>query len=126
MQAEIEPIPLDFLGNPQTDNQIDHFQNDPGTDTGVDQGQENTLNLDQDLAGIAVDQTNRGITALDRLGGEHTGQDGTGDTADTVHAEDVQRIVIAEDVLDRGGGEEADHAGGDADDQGAGRIDEAG
>jgi hypothetical protein len=60
-------------------------------------------------------KTSGGIAKLKRLlaaaGGEHAGQDRAQRAADAVHAEGVERVVVAEGVLELRAGEEADDAG---------------
>ena len=64
--------------------------------------------------------------AAEGLADEDARQDGADEPADAVHAEGVERIVVAELRLQRGGRPAADRTGGDADDEGARRADEAG
>src|SRR6516164_1708814 len=71
---------------------------------------------------IAVDQA--ALTFAAHPGySQYTGQEGADGTADAMHAEDVETVVIAERVLEPGGTPIADDAGSDADDQCATRID---
>ncbi|MNZ66102.1 hypothetical protein D3C78_843140 [compost metagenome] len=67
-----------------------------------------------------------GAEATQGRGCEHAGEDRTDDTADAVHAEGIQGVVIAELALEAGGAEVADHACHQADHQGAHRPDGAG
>ena len=55
--------------------------------------------LDHDLAAVAFQHAGRAADVLDR---EHAGQQGADDTADAVHAEDVERVVVAEHALELG------------------------
>ena len=68
--------------------------------------------LDEDLPRIAVDQAGRSARRLgacrDRADGEHAGQQCAEHAADAVHAEHVERIVIAEPELELGAGPVAD------------------
>ena len=56
---------------------------------------------------------------------EHARQDGAEDAADAVHAEHVERVVVAERALQLRDREQADHAGQQADDDRAHRTDPA-
>ena len=56
---------------------------------------------------------------------EHAGEQRADDAADAVDAEAVERVVVAEHALQSGHAPVADDAGGDADDQRAGRADKA-
>src|SRR5207237_8684679 len=82
-------------------------------------------------AGLQQDCANRdklhkkvAIRAADVLDIEHTGQQSAYDTADAVHPKRVERIVVAEGLLDGCCREEAEHACGDADDECASNADE--
>src|SRR6202044_131253 len=56
---------------------------------------------------------------------EHAGQQRADDAADRVHAESVERVVVAEHVLEAGGAPVAANATSDADHQRADRTDKA-
>ena len=99
---------------------VDDLEDDEGDDAGPDDRGDGALELDPDLAGIAVDEAGLALAA-DRGDREDAGQDGADDAADAVHAEGVERVVVAEHLLQPRGRPGADDAGGDADDQGAGR-----
>src|SRR6266508_2287362 len=115
MQREIEAFALRFFGDAQTDDEVDDLEDDCGSDAAEHHGHYDALDLDPDLARVAVDEADRRIAALDRHGGEHAGQQRTDGAADAMHAEGIQRVVIAELVLEPGRGEKAADAGGDAD-----------
>ena len=72
------------------------------------------VELGQDLAAIAVDQADRLALGdvVDQPGGEHADQDRAQDAADAVHAEDIERIVVAQPGLQHDRGPVADRAGG--------------
>ena len=57
-----------------------------------------------------------GQVGVARCGGEDAGQDGAQRAADGVDAEGVERVVVAEHLLERGAEEERDDAGEHADD----------
>ena len=77
---------------------------------------------------FAFDQAQR-VAAVDvpaGPSGEDAGQHGTQRAADAVDAEGVQRVVVAEPILQRGAGQAADDAGGRAHQQGRHRVHEPG
>ncbi len=53
---------------------------------------------------------------------EQAGQDGAHQTANGVHSEDVKRVIVSSRTLELGGGQEAQYAGNDAQEQGAHRT----
>ena len=75
------------------------------------------------MPGIAFQQTGGAAVLLHR---EHAGQKRPDDAAHAMHAEGVERIVIAERVLETGGTKVAPDAAGDADHHGPDGPDEAG
>ena len=113
--GEVQTLGLFLFADAQPDDDIDHLEDDEAHDRGVDQGHQDALALDHDLAGDGHALGQAGTAQA--LGGEDAGQHGADDTADAMHAEDVQGVVIAEHALELGRGDEADHAGCDADDQ---------
>ena len=74
------------------------------------------------LARVAFDEAGVAAVLVDR---EDAGQDRADDAADAVDAEAVERVVIAEGVLERGGAEVAADAAGDADHHRADRADDS-
>ncbi len=68
---------------------------------------------------VAVTQSVTWPGAAERPGVEYAGQQRTGDAADAVHAEDVERVVRAEHLLQAVDTPEAGEAGDAADDQAA-------
>ena len=70
-----------------------------------------------DLAGRVVEHAG----AAEERRGEDAGADRADDAADAVHAEHVERVVIAQRVLDRRAGDEAHDAGHEAEHDGAHR-----
>src|SRR5437764_10142947 len=63
--------------------------------------------------------------AADRRDGQDAGQDRAGSSADTVNAECIEAVVIAERVLEARRAPVAQHTRDDTDDQRAFRIDKA-
>ncbi len=60
------------------------------------------------------------------VAGKHAGEDGAQDPAHSMHGEHVQRVINLQTTLEVVGRQEADQTGEYADDQRAGRTDEAG
>ena len=125
MLRDVEAFALLVFGDPEPDGDIDELQQDEADDGVIDDGDGDAIELGQDLAGIAVDPAHRRLGAGHGLGGEDAGQHRPDDAADGMDAEGIEGVVIAERVLQGGGGEEAEHPGDDADDQRPRRIDEA-
>ena len=121
MQREIETFALDVLAHPQADNHVDDFQDDQGHDHVVDEHGGDADELGEHLAGITLDQPGGAAVGRHR---EHAGEDGASRAADRMDAERVERIVIAEEVLEPGAAPVADDAGRDADGERTHRTDE--
>src|SRR5688572_4385673 len=102
MQREIQSVALDLLGHAQPDSDVDHLEDDRGADAAERHGHEDALDLDPHLRGIAVDQADRSVAALDQHGREHAGQQRADGAANAMDAEGIERVVIAELVLDEG------------------------
>src|SRR4029453_5957994 len=66
MQREVQPVALDFLGHAQADRKVDDLEDDRGADAAEPHRQDDALELDPDLGGVAVDQADRSVAALDR------------------------------------------------------------
>src|SRR6202790_4345999 len=114
VKTYVETLALLFFGDAQADNHVDDLEDDVTADPRVHQGRANRAELHKEV----------GVRAADVLDIEPTGQQSTYDTADAVHAERVERIIVAEGLLDGGCREEAEHACGDADDECASDADE--
>ena len=70
-----------------------HLQDDQADDRVVDDDDADADELVDHLSGVALDQAGRAAIFAD---GEDAGQDGAGGAADRMHAEGVERVVIAE------------------------------
>ena len=105
------------------DHQAQHLEDHECHDPGVGRGAETGERLNRELMRVAEQQTVVAGRVPDLLG-QHAGEQGTGEPADSVAGEDVERIV------DPGAGAELDgEIAGErrhgAEDQGAQRADEA-
>src|SRR5215813_2911886 len=95
--GEIEPHHLFFLGCAQTHRGIDELQQDVGENEGVDDRRHHPDRLDDQLRGIAEQQTVRTRGGrIDQRGGEKAGCQRTPRAADTVYAHDIERVVVAD------------------------------
>ncbi len=102
MKVDVEALDL-FLGrDAQPDDHVDDLEDDEGRDRTPGDADQGAPELGQDLTAIAVDQALL-AHAADCLDGEHAGQDRTDEAADAMHAERVERVVVAQGVLQAGG-----------------------
>src|ERR1700749_3099374 len=115
MQREIESLPFRFVRHPQADEYLDHEQDNQADDRVINEDRGNADALIEELTDIAFQNTRGPAILLDR---EYPGQQRTDDAADRMHAEAIQRIVIAEHVLQAGTSPVADDARGDSDHKG--------
>ena len=115
MQREVEAFTFGFFADAQPDHQVDNLEDDQGDNDVVHEHDRHADDLIEHLVGIAFDQAGRAAVGGH---GEHAGQDGAGGAADRVDAKRIERIVIAEEVLEPSDAPIADDAGGDADGRG--------
>src|SRR2546423_3465938 len=113
VQRDVEAAALGLVIDPQRNDRIDGLENHEGGDAGPEKNGHDPVNLIQQLLAVALDEAGR---LPDRGGGEDAGEERAGRAADAVHAEDVERIVIAAPELEFGAGPEAEGAGDQADD----------
>src|SRR5580704_6827413 len=111
VQREIETLLLDLGGHPQPDDHVDDLENDQRHDHVVDEDRADADRLVDDLHRIALEQSGGAAVLADR---EHAGENRAGGAADPVHPEGVERVVVAERVLEAGAAPVADDAGRDA------------
>src|SRR6202034_2490322 len=123
VEGEIEPFTLDVLADAQPDDQIDDLEDDQRHDHVVDEHAADADDLVEHLAGIALDQSGGTAVGADS---EHAGEDRAGGSANRVHAEGIERVIVAEHVLEAGAAPVADDAGGEADEERSHRADKAG
>src|SRR5476649_2410453 len=88
--CQVEANRFFFIGHTQTHDGVQDLEDDEGDDRGVDHREAHAFGLNPDLCGDVGD----GAEATQGRCSEHTGQDRAEDTADTVHAEGVQGVVI--------------------------------
>src|SRR5215468_3787525 len=122
VQREIETLTLHLIADAQSDEDVDDLEDDQRHDGVVDEDDDDALDLIDHLHGVAFDQARRAAVLLDR---EHAGEQRTDGAADGVHAEGVERVIVAQHVLQAGAAPVAENAGGDADAERPQRADEA-
>src|SRR5439155_6588578 len=89
VQGDVQTLPLLFLGDAQTDKQVDHFEDDEAANAADEQGCDHAVGLGQEA----------GVCTADFLDVEHAGEERADDPADAVHTERVQRVVVAEHLF---------------------------
>src|SRR5438552_19201905 len=89
VQVDVQTLPLLFLGDAQADSQVDHFEDDETANAADEQRGNHAVKLGQEA----------GVGAADFLDVEHAREERADDAADTVHAERVQRVVVAEHLF---------------------------
>ena len=113
--GDVETFALYVRGDPQAERDVDDLEDDQRNDGVIDDHDAEALELVDHLHAVAFEQAGGAAVFADR---EHAGEDRAGGAADAVHAEAVERVVVAEGVLERGGAEVAADAAGDADHDG--------
>src|ERR1700704_4653066 len=83
VQRYVEPFPLLFFADPQSNGHIDDFEDDVADDEAVDQGGEYTFQLRDDASGQAT---------IERRAGEYAREQCADDATDAVHPERIERI----------------------------------
>src|SRR5712691_11684615 len=113
VQAEVETLPLRFVGDAQADRDVNDLEDNVAADATDKQRSQHTIDLDHQVR----------IDAADILDVEHSGQDRADDPADAVHTERIQRVVVAEHLFHRRRGQETEYACRDTDDESARNAD---
>src|SRR6267154_4339679 len=121
--GHVETFDLALLGDPQRHHELNHLEQDDGGNPGPGRNRRNAVDLVKELPRIALDETG-GLA--DRRYRKHPAQQRTGDAADAVHTEHVERVIVAELLLELGAGPEADRAREQADHNAVPRQHEAG
>src|SRR5579871_568324 len=93
VQGDIETLALLLLGHPQPEGLVDHGQDRRARDEAVDERREDPFQL----------REQRAVDPTDLLADEHPREQCADDAADPMHAESVERIVVAEGMLEGGG-----------------------
>src|SRR5690348_15957097 len=96
MFRDVEAFALDFFGGAQTDRVLDRQEGNRTDQSGPDQRDAHACGLDAQLLADALE----GADATQRGMAEDGAGERTHDAADAVHAEDVERVVIPERLLE--------------------------
>src|SRR6266567_6228112 len=115
VQREIETVALGILRNAQADEHLDHGEDDQAGDGIIDEDDGDADALIEELTDVSLQDARRSAVLLDR---EHPGQQRPDDAANRMHAEAIQRIVVAEHALEAGASPVAEDAGGNSDCEG--------
>src|SRR5579863_2737040 len=116
VHAEVETLALLRLIGANPSHSVAYFENDKGSHDCEYPGDRAGDELVDHLAGVAIDPSHRFTHphVVNLPGGENAGEDRANGAADTMHAEGVERVIIAEFVLDDADHEVAHHAGDQA------------
>src|ERR1700738_3298556 len=123
MQREIETVALGVLRHAQADKHLDHGEDDQAGDGIINEDSGDPDALIKELADVSF-QNARGFAVL--LDTDHPGQKRPDDAANRMHAEAIQRIVIAEHALQAGASPVAEDARTNFDCEGSDGSDEIG
>ena len=123
VQREIETVALGILRNAQADEHLDHGEDDQAGDGIIDEDDGDADALIEELTDVSLQNARCSAVLLDR---EHPGQQRPDDAANRVHAEAIQRIVIAEDALQAGASPVAADARTNSDGKGTDRSHKTG
>src|SRR5215469_9646771 len=93
VQRQIEAVAFDLFGHAQSDRQIDDLQDDQRHDDVISEDDADADALIEHLAPIALKGACGVAVSFDR---KDTGEYGAGRAADAVHAESVERVIVAE------------------------------
>src|SRR5262245_65795238 len=92
VQREIETLALHLIADAQSDEDVDDLEDDQRHDGVVDEDDDDALDLVDHLHRVAFDQAGGAAVLLDR---EHAGEQRADDAADGVHADGVERDIVA-------------------------------
>src|SRR5258707_7445703 len=112
VQCEVETVALGVLCHAQADKHLDHAEDDQAGDGIIDEDDRDPDALIEELTDISLQNARRSAVLLDR---EHPGQQCADDAANRMHAEAIQRIVIAEHALQAGASPVAEDARANSD-----------
>src|SRR6266851_3570432 len=115
VQREVEALALDILRHAQSDEHLDHEQDDQAGDGIINEDDGDADALIEELTNVPLQNTRGSAILLDR---KHPGQQRPDDAANRMHAEAIQRIVVAEQVLQAGASPVADDARANSDYEG--------
>src|SRR5229473_52331 len=123
MQREVETVALRVLRHAEPDSHLDDEEDDQAGDGIIDEDDGDPDALIEELTHVALQNARRPAVLLDR---EHPGQQRPDDAANRMHAEAIQRIVIAEHALQAGASPVAEDTCANSDRKGTDGSHEAG
>src|SRR6201998_2108655 len=123
VQREVETFALRVLPHAEADKHLDHEEDDQAGDGIIDDDDGNPDALIEELTHVAIQNTRCSTVLLDC---EHPGQQRPDDAANRMHAEAVERIVIAERTLQAGASPVAEDASANSDCKGTNGSHETG
>src|SRR5262249_5840383 len=121
VQREVEAFAFDLFADPQTDEEVHDLEQDQRNDGVIDEHGDDADALVDELLDVAIERAGGSAVLLDR---EDAGEQRADDAADRVHAERVERVIVAEHVLEAGAAPVTHDARRHANDQRADRTDE--
>src|SRR5712671_2151284 len=92
VQREVETFALRVLRHAEADKHLDHEEDDQAGDGIITENDGDPDALVEELTNISLQNARRSAVLLDR---ENPGQQCADDAANRMHAEAIQRIVIA-------------------------------
>src|SRR6266404_2273840 len=123
VQREIETVALRILRHAEADNHLDREEDDQTGDGIINEDDGDPDALIEELTSISFQNTRRSAVLLDC---EYPGQQRPDDAANRMHAETIQRIVIAEHALQAGASPVAEDARANSDCKGTDGSNETG
>src|SRR5450631_598175 len=128
MLREIEASGFVFGGDAQPHNSVDNEEQNQRTNDGDAPGNGYAGELVEHLSPVAVDGAGGYVLAVDGVdgaGGEESGEQGAKGSAGSMHAEGIERVVVAEHALYLEDHKRTEEAGNDSDQQSRERLNEA-
>src|SRR5579872_1185320 len=100
VERDVESLALFIGADAKTDRDVDELENDEAHDKAPHQGCDHSAQLQEYAA----------VRPADLLADQGSGEEGADDSAHAVHAEGVERIIVAERLLERRRGEITEHS----------------
>src|SRR6266567_7297830 len=115
VQCEVETVALRVLCHAQADKHLDHAEDDQAGDGIINKDDADPDALIEELTDVSLQNARRSAVLLDR---KYPGQQCADDATNRMHAEAIQRIVIAEQALQAGASPVAGDARANSDGKG--------
>src|SRR5262245_12064699 len=107
MECDVETVALSVFGDPKPDHPVHHLEDDEGDGCAIDDSHDHAQGLRRHLTWIAVDEADWPIGSGHDPGREYACQERAGHASDAMDAEGIERVVIPQQILQRGGCEVA-------------------